>query len=142
MQKKNSYSNDKKPWPDTVSEPAMLYAVRQNAIDSVYLDDLKVISGLKDEVLSNSLNLNVKTFRSYKAKSVSIKPYLQEHIMALLSLYNHGISVFGAQKTFNEWLTKDNYYFDNDAPINFLTTISGIKYIDDRLTAIEFGDNI
>ncbi|MEM6816300.1 MAG: MbcA/ParS/Xre antitoxin family protein [Bacteroidota bacterium] len=127
--------------PVKVSEPAILYAVRQNTVDSTYLGDLKDISGLTDELLSDSLNLNVKTFRSYKARSVSIKPYLQEHVISLLALYNHGVAVFGSKASFNDWLMKANYYFDNDLPVNFLTTVSGIRYIDDRLTAIEYGDN-
>lgn len=128
--------------PSKVAEPAVLYAVRQNTVDSAYLNDLKKVSGLPDDVLSTSLNLNVKTFRGYKSKAVAIKPYLQEHIISLLSLYKHGIAVFGDQTAFNNWLLKENYYFDNDAPVNFLTTVTGIRYVDERLTAIEYGDNI
>ena len=142
MKKGKSDAMNEVQLPDKVSEPALLYAVRQNTIDIMHLENLKNISCLKDDILSHSLNLNVKTYRSYKTKPVSMKPYLQEHILGLLSLYKHGISVFGGQELFNEWLAKDNYYFDNDAPIDFLTTISGIKYIDDRLTALEYGDNI
>ena len=128
--------------PAHVSEPEMLYAVRQNTITTDYLDRLKPLSGLKDETLSTSLNLSIKTFRNYKVTSSVMKPHLQEHVLALLSLYKHGITVFGDQKQFNEWLEKANHFFDNDQPINFFTTISGIRYVDDRLTAIEYGDNV
>ncbi len=127
--------------PGQVSEPEMLYAVRSNKITSDHLNNLKDLSGLKDEILSVSLNLNVKTFRNYKSKTVSMKPHLQEHVLALLSLYKHGVSVFGSQSLFNEWLEKPNHFFDGDAPMDFLTTISGIRFTDDRLTGIEYGDN-
>jgi len=128
--------------PQNVSEPELLYAVMHNKITSEYLADLKEVSGLKDEILSASLNMNIKTFRSYKMTPLPMKPHLQEHVFAMLSLYRHGIHVFGYYQIFNEWLEKVNYFFDNDKPLNFLTTISGIKFIDNRLTAIEYGDNV
>lgn len=128
--------------PDVVSEPDILYAVRQQNVNSTYIGLLKDLSGLKDDLLSSTLNMNTKTFRSYKLNEAPIKPYIQEHVLALLSLFKHGISVFGTNDKFNFWLKKTNYYFDNDAPINFLNTISGILHVDHRLTAIEYGDNI
>ncbi len=100
------------------------------------------MSGLKDETLSVSLNISLKTFRNYKEADLAMKPHLQEHVFSLLSLYKHGIDVFGSSEQFNEWLQKANFFFDNDQPIHFFTTISGIKYIDSRLTAIQYGDNI
>lgn len=43
---------------------------------------------------------------------------------------------------FELWLSQKNYLLDNRAPEDFLETISGIKFIDNRLTAIEFGENV
>lgn len=126
----------------SVSEPDVLSAVRQNKITSNHIDSLKRLSGLKDDLLSASLNLNIKTFRSYKLKSMPMKPYLQEHVFTLLALFKHGIEFFGTSDKFGEWLQKENYFFDNDMPINFLNTISGIRYTDDRLIAMEYGDNV
>jgi uncharacterized protein (DUF2384 family) len=128
--------------PAQASDPEVLYAVRQNQVTSNFIDDLKKLSGLKDELLSSSLNLNIKTFRSYKLKSMPMKPYLQEHVFILLSLFKHGIEFFGTSSKFGEWLQKENYFFDNDMPINFLDTISGIRFTDSRLTAMEYGDNV
>lgn len=140
MAEKKSYPI--KTIPSAVSEPDILYAVRQNKITSNHLEVLKRLSGLKDELLSASLNLNIKTFRSYKIKPTPIKPYLQEHVFTLLALFKHGIAFFGSSEKFGEWLQKDNYYFDNDKPLNFLNTISGIRYTDDRISAMEYGDNV
>ena len=128
--------------PSAVSEPDILFAVRQNKITSNHIEFLKALSGLTDDLLSTSLNLNIKTFRSYKQRITPIKPYLQEHVFTLLTLFKHGIEFFGTSEKFAEWLQKENYYFDNDKPIDFLNTISGIKYTDERLTAMEFGDNV
>ena len=128
--------------PAQASDPEVLYAVRQNQVTSNFIDDLKKLSGLKDELLSSSLNLNIKTFRSYKLKSMPMKPYLQEHVFFLLALFKHGIEFFGTSSKFGEWLQKENYFFDNDMPIHFLDTISGIRFTDSRLTAMEYGDNV
>ena len=128
--------------PLKVTEPEVLYAVRQNKITSNFIEDLKNLSGLKDELLSASLNLNIKTYRSYKLKSVPMKPYLQEHVFTLLSLFRHGIDFFGTSNKFGEWLQKENYFFDNDKPITFLDTIGGIRFTENRLTSMEYGDNV
>jgi len=128
--------------PAQASDPEVLNAVRQNQVTSNFIDDLKKLSGLKDELLSSSLNLNIKTFRSYKLKSMPMKPYLQEHVFFLLALFKHGIEFFGTSSKFGEWLQKENYFFDNDMPIHFLDTISGIRFTDSRLTAMEYGDNV
>ncbi len=140
--RKNKLYESPQDVPAQFSEPEMLYAVRQNKIDTAYLTSLKEVSGLKDETLSISLNMNIKTFRSYKMTPLPMKPHLQEHVFAMLSLYRHGINVFGSHGKFNDWMEKPNFFFDNDKPVNFLTTISGIKYLDNRLTAIEYGDNV
>lgn len=128
--------------PNLVSEPLMLYAVRQLNITSSQITALKQLSGLGDEALATALNMNIKTFRSYKLSELPLKPLMQEHAIALLALYKHGLEAFDTSKSFNTWLEKANFYFDNDKPINFLTTISGIKFVDERLTAIQYGDNV
>lgn len=128
--------------PDMVSEPEMLYAIRKNTITTDYLERLKAFSGLKDGILAEALNLSLKTLSNYKGASIPMKPYLQEHVLALLSLYKHGYEVFGDIEPFNSWLQTKNPFFDNDTPISFFTTISGIRFINDRLTAIAYGDNV
>jgi len=60
----------------------------------------------------------------------------------LISLFKHGVEVFGTQENFCNWLIANNFYLDNDTPMNYLKTISGIRLIEDRLTGIEYGDNV
>jgi uncharacterized protein (DUF2384 family) len=57
-------------------------------------------------------------------------------------LIEHGIKVFGSQENFNAWLEKENFFFDKKAPAEFINTNGGVKFIDDRLIGIEYGDNI
>ena len=56
-------------------------------------------------------------------------------------LLKHGIEVFGTEEDFKRWLNTINFFFDKKAPVEFLNADDGIKFIDDRLTGIEYGDN-
>jgi uncharacterized protein (DUF2384 family) len=48
----------------------------------------------------------------------------------------------GSKDRFNQWLTAKNFLLDGKAPVSFLSTVTGIRFIDDRLTAMEYGDNV
>ena len=95
-----------------------------------------------DKVLSGILNLAPKTFVSYTKDVSKIKLDTKEHILMLISLIKHGSEVFGSEVNFGQWLDRSNVFLDNRKPITFLNTISGIKMIDDRIEAIEYGDNV
>jgi uncharacterized protein (DUF2384 family) len=106
-----------------------------------YFGLLKKLTKEDDKEISEWLDISVKTYRSYKNTQKVTKPSLTEHVIMLISLFKHGLDVFGAYDQFKEWLEKDNFYFDKKPPIKFIDSISGMKFIDDKLTAMEFGDN-
>ena len=56
-------------------------------------------------------------------------------------LIEHGTKVFGTKVNFYSWLERENFFFEKKCPIEFINTNKGIKFIDDRLTGIEYGDN-
>ncbi len=60
----------------------------------------------------------------------------------LLSLFKHGSEILGSSDAFNKWLNEENFYFDGKAPVSYLNTVDGIKFVESRLTAMEYGDNI
>lgn len=127
--------------PSSISAFEVLNLIKQRTINSSHLRLVKKVSDLSDEKLSASLNLNVKTFRTYKNSKAALKADLQEHTIILLSLIKHGIEVFGNKESFNKWLEHENFHLGMRKPIEYLNTISGIKFIDSRITGIEFGDN-
>ncbi|WP_031428668.1 antitoxin Xre/MbcA/ParS toxin-binding domain-containing protein [Flavimarina sp. Hel_I_48] len=128
--------------PDQVNETAVLSYLETEKVGISSLDTLREMAFFNESVIAEWLNINVKTLRNYKNKNTTIKDYVQEKIVLLLSLFKHGKSVFGDYKIFSEWLETANFYFDNKAPASFLTTFSGVLFIDDRLAAMEHGDNI
>ena len=98
------------------------------------------MSTLNDDTISGWLNINSRTFRNYKKTETQLKDNTQEHVVMLISLYKHGIDVFGNAENFDLWLSTKNIFLDMKPPIDFMDTISGIQFIDDRLTSIEYGD--
>ena len=103
---------------------------------------LRAKANTSDKVLSSILNIAPKTFVSYTKDVSKTKLDTKEHILMLISLLKHGSEVFGSEENFSHWLDSKNVFLDNRKPLDFLNTISGIKMIDDRIVAIEYGDNV
>ncbi|WP_281225445.1 MbcA/ParS/Xre antitoxin family protein [Flavobacterium aquiphilum] len=120
----------------------IFFYVKNHNVNFQYLNLLKELTNLKDDIISNWLNINTRTFRNYKKSDVVLKDNTKEHIVLLISLYKHGIEVFDSIENFDKWLITENFLLDKKAPMDFLDTVSGLKFIDDRLTAIEYGDNV
>ncbi len=125
-----------------VNESAAMYhyTTKMN-IGTSYIKVLDKVVTLTDDVISRWLNITPRTFRNYKTKDVLLKDNTREHVVFLLSLYKHGIEVFESKDKFEKWLMQENFFLDQKAPMDFLETISGIRLIDGRLTAMEFGEN-
>ncbi len=128
--------------PEISDFTKILFYLRQNNINWRYFNYLKEITTLSDEIISNWLSINPKTLRAYRKPESTSKENIKEHLVLLISLYKHGIEVFESKENFDKWLLAENYLLDNKSPKEFLDTVTGIKFIDDRLTAIEYGDNV
>jgi len=116
--------------------------IKTDKVGPQHLQALKDLTLFNDEKISDWLDISVKTFRSYKKPNSIIKARIKEHAVIALSMIKHGIEVFETNENFTNWLQKENFFFDKKAPIEFMNTNSGIKFIDDRLTALEYGDNV
>jgi hypothetical protein len=117
----------------------ILFFLRGNDINWNYFRYFKEISTLSDEITSSWLSINSKTLRAYRKPDSTSKDNIKEHLILLISLYEH---VFDTKENFDKWLLTENKLLDNKAPKDFLDTVTGIKFIDTRLTAIEYGDNV
>lgn len=123
------------------SSAVYFYAIKSKS-DLEFINILDNIIGLKVEILSKWLNITTRTFRNYRNSSnLILKENTKEHIILILSLYKHGSEVFENIQNFELWLSKENALLDHRAPIDFMETISGIQFIDHRLTAMEYGEN-
>ena len=128
--------------PNKITDIDVLLYLKGDKINWEYVQTLKRTTHFNDEVLSSWLDVSIKTFRSYKTPEQDINVNIKEHVLLLLSLIQHGKIVFNSTQKFEEWLKQENFYFNGIAPIEYLKSITGIRFIDDRLTALEYGDNI
>jgi len=116
--------------------------LEKNKFTSGHVRVLRAKANTSDKILSALLNLAPKTFVSYTKDISKTKVDTKEHVLMLISLLKHGAEIFGTEEGFSHWLDSKNVFLDNRKPIEFLNTISGIRMIDDRLVAIEYGDNV
>jgi uncharacterized protein (DUF2384 family) len=128
--------------PEIGNPTTVRFFLEGNTIGSIYFNALKAVSTLNDSVVSDWLHISTKTYQTYRKEGILSKENTQEHVVLLLVLYQHGEEVFETSENFDKWLISPNFYLYNKAPKDYLGTITGIKIIDDRLTAIEYGDNI
>jgi uncharacterized protein (DUF2384 family) len=128
--------------PRNINDSEILHLLYTTDINWKYVDVIKTYTDFNDDILSDWLNISVKTFREYKKPKSVFKENVKEQVLLLLSLVKHGGEIFGSMKEFDSWLNRENFYFDNKSPVSFMNTITGIRFIDDRLTAMEYGDNV
>lgn len=128
--------------PEKLSNAEVISWLQTKEINWEYLLLFKEYSMLKDDILSNWLNISVKTLRNYRKPGIKFKDNVKEHLLLLLSLFKHGIEVFGSSEEFNKWLNEKNFFFDGNSPVSYLNTVTGIRFVENRLTAMEFGDNV
>lgn len=125
----------------SVNEPSSLYLYLNKPNPNPLIKVLDELVGLTDDIISKWLNITTRTFRNYKTNETEMKENTKEHIVSILSLYKHGMEVFSSKSDFEKWLTLENPFLDNRSPKDFMDTISGIQFVDSRLTAMEFGEN-
>jgi uncharacterized protein (DUF2384 family) len=128
--------------PGHINDSEILYFLYTKDVNWQHVNAIKTLTNFNDDIISDWLNVSVKTFREYKKPQTTFKENVKEQVLLLLSLIKHGIAVFGSVKEFDQWLNRKNFYFDNKSPNSFLNTVTGLKFVDDRLTAMEYGDNV
>ena len=128
--------------PSQVNDAEILDYLYTRDVNWRHVNAIKSITNFSDENVSEWLNLSIRTLRDYRKPDSEFKDNVKEHVLLLLALMKHGIHVLGSQKAFDSWLSTPNFFFDKKSPETLLNKITGIRLIDDRLTAMEYGDNV
>ena len=136
---KYKYEIDKT--PDSVSDVEIVYFINTVKIASKEFKFFKKLAQKTDKIISEWFNISEKTYQNYKNLKTELSLPFKEKFLLLVALYKKGELVFGSKESFNTWLETPNFQFNNKAPVDFFNSISGIRYIEDRLTGIEYGDN-
>ena len=111
------------------------------AINSkILFNKVIAISGLTIKALAeNIFEITPKTFIKYKNNTTKIPSRIAELAIELNTLYLQGNLVFGNSTVFNDWLEKENAFFNDKKPSSFLNTSTGIHLIFEELKRLEFG---
>lgn len=137
-----SHAVQKGPELKDLKDVAVLAYMDNNDIDSSYIQGIKKLTRFKDDVIAKWLHISPRTMRSYSSSKKVFDKKLSEQVIMLRTVFQKGREVFGDAEAFDKWLGAPNFYFDNKRPIQFLDTTSGIRYLFDRLIAMEYGDNV
>jgi len=132
------------------SEPMAIYLpssfIKNNVLDNIAQNSKELfvkvlaITGLTIKILSeNIFEITPKTFIKYKNNETKIPSRIAELAIELSTLYELGNFVFGNSTVFNQWLEKENPFFNNTKPVQYLNTSTGIHLIYEELKRIEFG---
>ncbi|WP_034258735.1 antitoxin Xre/MbcA/ParS toxin-binding domain-containing protein [Aequorivita capsosiphonis] len=128
--------------PSNISDSQVINYLHSEKLGTKQVKLFKALTHSSDKVISEWFDVSEKTFQTYRSSNAKMNINFKEKLLLLISLYKQGERVFGSKKEFNDWLEKPNFHFNNERPVDFFKTISGIRYIEDRLTGIEYGDNV
>ncbi len=124
--------------PSTFEKNSVLDNLAQNSKD--LFTKVIVNTGLTIKTLAeNIFEITPKTFIKYKNNTIKLPSRIAELAIELSTLYELGSAVFGTVSIFNDWLEKDNVFFNSKKPATFLNTSTGIHLIYEELKRIEFG---
>jgi len=127
--------------PANISDSQVVIYLHSEKLGTKQVRLFKSLTHSSDKVISEWFDVSEKTFQSYRRPKAKLNINFKEKLLLLISLYKQGEKVFGSKEEFNNWLEKPNFHFNNKRPVDFFKTISGIRYIEDRLTGILYGDN-
>lgn len=142
MEKENTAYESFPDVPSSLSDSEVLYWLRTRKVDNAFLNSLKKCSAATDDIIAGWLNISVRTLRNYRNPKNRIRENIKEQALLLMSLFVHGNDVFGSAAEFKYWLNTENFYFDGQNPSSMLNTVSGIRFVNERLHAMEYGDNV
>jgi len=129
--------------PSRMDDLEIVNFLNRTEFDFKYLLVIKKMSKMTDKLMADLLDVSERRLRDFKSYKVNIeRRSIKEKTILLLTLLKHGRMVFGDDESFRIWLNKENLTLGGKKPISFLNSNAGMNFIDDRLTGMEYGDNL
>lgn len=85
------------------------------------------------------LNVSTRTLERHRDKDKAFRQEQSERILAIFQLLNYGISVFGDNDGFFDWLGSESIAIGAIRPMELLDTNIGISMVRDELGRLEHG---
>lgn len=144
---KNMQENSKVEEPEAIYQryrPAisgagsLVFAAHKGVTANIFDDVVKLYGN--HHYLAEIVDLNLKTIHKYQSQNINLSPARSELLLKLIALYKKGVTVFGNQKSFLNWLSKPAYGIDNYKPFEVIKTSDGIGLVEEELDRIQYGD--
>lgn len=88
---------------------------------------------------ANFLHLSMRTIQRYKKEKRTFDALQSEKIIEIALLNKLGVSIFGDQNRFSQWLETENIALGKRTPKNLMDSTFGIALLRDELSRIEHG---
>jgi uncharacterized protein (DUF2384 family) len=125
-----------------LKDAEVLHYMEANTVDASFIDAIKKMTRYKESKIAGWLRISERTMRTYQSENKVLEKGLSEQVVMLRTVMEKGKAVFGESDAFDKWLDMENFFFDGKKPSSYMDTTSGLRYIFDRLTAMEYGDNV
>ncbi len=127
--------------PAVVGEPLtndlQLVGLIQHGLRRRALDHLARHSQLPLPVLAAAVDLSVRTLQRY-APEHRLKADATDRLVQVAILYAEGFDLFGEEK-FRHWMESPILALGGRQPVEFITTMAGIRLLRDIFVRIEHG---
>jgi putative toxin-antitoxin system antitoxin component (TIGR02293 family) len=129
-----------KKYEKSFENPISIYLSSKKGLKPEAVFDLFLLLHFTGSMVEEVLFKSLKTFSNYKKNNTPLDAAVSEKVLTLFSLYNKGISLFGSVEEFNNWIDLPAFGLGDQIPKHLLSTITGIRLVEDELTRIEYGD--
>lgn len=104
-----------------------------------HVANLPVSKSFSQKDWSNFLHISERTIIRYREQNKKFDPLQTDRIILLENLYDFGLSIFGNENTFNQWLVNKNLALGGRTPKELLVTSFGITMVKDEIGRIAHG---
>ncbi len=105
----------------------IVFSARSGVSTKVFYD-LAQVTKMSEKTLASLLNLSARTISNYKEQRKKLEPVYSEHLLKLITLFQHGEELFGTVDQFNQWLQKP-FWNSQEFPFDWLITPGGVDLL-------------
>ena len=96
-------------------------------------------SGLSGKDWARLLHVSERTLQRIQEDKRKLDIDASERIIAIRQVFDHGKETFGKEENFIIWIQREIPYLSGKRPIDLMTTLAGLRFIDNYLGQIDYG---
>lgn len=121
-----------------LQNPLELIELSRKGISRSAVDVVAQKIGFSDREMARVLNISERTFHRY-TPDTQLDTASTERLLKLMLLYQHGEEVFSNLDDFKPWVRQPMRIFADKSALELLDTATGLEWVNNVLSRIEFG---